>query len=343
MTGRALYFTGRREVDVRPVSVEGPDAGELAVDTSVSAISTGTELLVYRDEVPSGMDVDTALDAYDGEFAYPLRYGYAAVGQVTEVGAGVDREWIGRRVFAFAQHQSRFTVDVTDVVTLPPELSDGHASLLPTVETAVNLTLDAQPAVGERAVVFGAGPVGLATTDLLARFPLDELVVVEPVATRREIARSLGADAVVDPNADAGVDAGSITEWFDDRDPRGADLAIELSGKPDTLDDAVATVGYGGRVLVGSWYGTRRAAVGLGGSFHRDDVTIRSSQVSRIAPERRGRWSSDRRLGTALDRLREFDAGTLISDRVPLERAPDVYRRLDRDRAETVQVLFTYD
>lgn len=334
MTERALYFTGEQSVEHRPVEIGGPEPGELLVHTTVSAISPGTELLVYRRDVPSGMAVDESIDALDGEFSYPLRYGYAAVGTVEAVGTDVDEEWLGQRVFAFSPHQTKFTVSPEDVVVLPEDLSDGHGSLLPTVETAVNLLLDAEPTIGERVVVFGAGPIGLATTHLLAEFPTSTLVVVEPIERRRELARSFGADVAVDPSA--------APEYFADCDPPGADLALELSGRPEVLDDVIGAVGYGGRIVVGSWYGTKRAPIDLGGSFHRDDVTIRSSQVSQIAPERRGRWSTDRRLSTALDHLQELDADALISRRVRFERAPEAYRLLDRNGDEAVQVVLTY-
>ena len=335
MTEQALYFTGERSVEHRPIDIGGPDPGELLVQTTVSAISSGTELLVYRGNVPSGMCIDTSIDALEGDFSFPLRYGYAAVGTVQAVGTDVDDGWIGKRVFAFVPHQSQFTVPPEEVTVLPEDVSPEHGSLLPTVETATNLVLDAAPAIGERVVVFGAGPIGLTTTCLLASFPLSELVVVEPVERRRELARSFGADIAIDPS--------NATAYFDDCTPSGADLALEVTGRPEVLNDAIATVGYDGRIVVGSWYGTKRAPINLGQSFHRDDVTIQSSQVSRIAPERRGRWSTDRRLSTALDHLQELDADTLISRRIGFERAPEAYRLLDRDSDGTVQIVLTYD
>lgn len=334
MTGAALYFDGDRTVERRAVDVGEPEDDELLIGASVSAISPGTELLVYRGDVPDSLSVDPTIDALDGQFDFPLQYGYALVGTVEGIGDDVDGWSVGDRAFAFAPHQTRVTVGADKAVPLPPSLPSAHAGLLPTVETAVNLVLDGEPAVGERVVVFGAGPVGLATAHVLAGFPLDELVVVEPIERRRELARSVGADTVIEPAV-----AGS---HFEGRCPPGADLAIELSGRPETLDDAIDAVGYGGRIVLGSWYGTKRAPVNLGGAFHRNDVTIQASQVSTVAPERRGRWSADRRLDVAIDRLLGLDADPLITHRIPFDRAEEAYRLLD-DETDALQVLLTYD
>ena len=329
MTDRALYFTAPETVECRPVTVGSPDADELLVTTDVSAISAGTELLVYHDETPSGIPVDETIDGLDGEFSYPLRYGYAAVGTVTAVGDGVDPAWIDRTVFGFAPHQTRFRAAPEAVVRLPAGMPPEAGALLPSVETATNLVLDAAPRLGERVVVLGAGVIGLCVTRLLATFPLTELVVVDPVASRRALAQEMGADRVGTPEV--------ITAEVDD-----ADCVIELSGRPATIDDAIDVVGYDGRIIVGSWYGSKRAPIDLGGRFHRDRIDLVSSQVSTIAPELRGRWDRDRRMDVALDRLSGIDAEAVVTDRVPFENAAEAYERLDADRESTLQVVLDY-
>jgi 2-desacetyl-2-hydroxyethyl bacteriochlorophyllide A dehydrogenase len=326
---RRLYFTGPRSVEVREVPVGAPGPGELAVETVASGVSPGTELLVYRDEVPAEMPVDESLNALSGTFDYPLAYGYAAVGEVVAAGADVDDDWVGRRVFAFVPHGDRFLTApaaVHPVDDHPPTA----ATLLATAETAVNLALDGHPRVGERVVVFGAGAVGLCATGVLAPFPLASLVVVEPVERRRDLARAAGADRAIAP-----AEADPVVA--DD----GADLVYELSGRPATLDDAVDAVGYDGRVVVGSWYGTERATLDLGGRFHRDRVEVVSSQVSTLAPGLRGRWDRDRRFAVARDHLDDLD-DTVPTETVPFADAPDLYGRLDRGAVEAPHVAFTY-
>ncbi|WP_423996473.1 zinc-binding dehydrogenase [Halorubrum trapanicum] len=348
MTDAALYFTGPETVEVRETSVGPPDADELLVDTRASAISAGTELLVYRDRTPEGLPADETLDALDGDLSYPLQYGYAASGVVSEVGADVDPDWVGQSVFSFVPHQTSFRTTPDSVVALPPGMTPAVGSLLPSVETATNIVLDAAPRLGERVVVFGAGVIGLCVTRLLAAFPLESLVVVDPIERRRALAASFGADRTTTPaaldDADAGLvgsgaaldDAGSGARLHD------ADLAVELSGQPSALDDALGVVGYDARIVVGSWYGTKREPIGLGGRFHRDRIDIVSSQVSTISPELRGRWDRDRRMDAALERLDRIPADELITHRIPFERAAEAYELLDSAADDTVQVILEY-
>lgn len=334
MDARVLYFSAPGTIDLRTETLGRPDRGELLVETVASAISPGSELLVYRGEVPPGMEVDATIDALDGEFEYPLPYGYAAVGEVVETGEAVEEAWVGRRVFAYEPHADRFRTTPDRVVPVREGTTAIEATLLPSVETATNLVLDGRPRVGERVVVFGAGLVGLCTTHVLSGFPLDRLVVVEPVAERRALAERLGADRTVHPE-----EADSVLA---DRDPEGADLVYELSGRPSTLDAAVGAVGFDGRVVVGSWYGTKRAAVDLGGSFHRDRISIESSQVSTIDPSLRGRWDRPRRFDVAFDHLGSLDAGVLRGETVPFGEAPEAYRRLDDGSVDGPHVVLTY-
>jgi len=344
MGRRVVRFTGPREVAVEETPVPEPAPGEVLVETRASAVSPGTELLVYRDEVPAEMPLDESIDALSGGVDYPLRYGYAAVGEVTAVGSRADPAWLGERVFAFNPHESHFVTDPGALSPVPDELGTRVATLLPTVETAVTVALDARPRLGERVAAFGQGPVGLATTAQLAAFPLAELVAVDPVAARRELAVEFGADRALAPS--------EVRDAFDPEPPgptgsdptaSGVDLAVELSGDPDALDDAVGVTGYDGRVVVGSWYGTKHADLALGGRFHRSRIGIEASQVSTIDPDLRGRWDAERRLELAWDRLRELDAGALLTDSVDVGEAPAVYGKLDEGADESMGVVFRYD
>lgn len=334
MNRRSLVFTGPRETTVRETTfTAGPD--EVVVRTRFSAINAGTELLIYRGEAPSELPADATLDSLDGDLSYPLRYGYAAVGEVTAVGDAVDDDWLGRTVFSFTPHDTAFAADPDRLVPVPDGVDPATMTMLPSVETATSFVLDGRPRIGERVVVFGAGIIGLFTLALLATFPLVELIAVEPLPARREHARRLGADVAVAPEDLADTLA---TDGED-----GADLLYELSGQPAALDDAVAAAGYDSRVIVGSWYGTKRASLDLGGGFHRDRVSIESSQVSTLAPDSRGRWSKQRRLDTALDHLRRLDTERLVTHELPFENAPSAYDLLADDRNDALQVLLRYD
>ena len=337
MTARTLSFIGPRSVAIRdrPVPEPGPD--EVRVRTLASAISAGTEGLIYRGEAPASLPADETIDALEDDLSFPLSYGYAAVGRVDAVGAAVSEAWLDRRVFAYNPHESHFTAQPDALVPVPEAIPTRRATLLANVETAVTFLLDGRPTIGERVAVFGQGVVGLLTTALLAHTPVESLVAVDPLASRRSLAEAFGADRTIDP------DRRDVDDRLASTTGGRADLTYELSGDPAALDDAIAATGFDGRVVVGSWYGTKPVELDLGGRFHRDRIDVRSSQVSTIAPEHEGRWSRERRHEVAWGWLEDLAVDSLFTHTFPLERADDAYRLLEERPGEAIQVLLTYD
>ncbi|MGH9337029.1 MAG: zinc-dependent alcohol dehydrogenase, partial [Vicinamibacteria bacterium] len=233
----------------------------------------------------------------------------------------------GRRVFAFEPHRSHFLARPESLQPLPDDLSSEAALFLPTVETAVSLVQDGRPLLGERVLVVGQGVVGLVATAILARFPLARLVTVDRWEARRKLSLSLGAHRACAP------------EELEERD---FDLGFEVSGSPEALDLALAASGFEGRVVVGSWYGAKRATLDLGTHFHRGRLTISSSQVSRVGSNLLSRWTKSRRFGVAIDLAEALPVDALVSHRFPIERAPEAYRLLDEHPEACLQVLLTY-
>jgi 2-desacetyl-2-hydroxyethyl bacteriochlorophyllide A dehydrogenase len=328
-----LEFSGVRHVSLVEEPLAPPAAGHLVARTLVSAISAGTELLAFRGQLPPETPLDeTLVSLVRATFGFPLRYGYASVGEVTAAGEGVDPDWIGRRVFAFVPHASAFVARPEDVIPVPEDLAPERAALLAHMETAVNLVLDGAPLLGEHVLVIGQGTVGLLVTALLARFPLGVLAASEPVPRRAEAARALGADHVVG-DADAALRVLGA---------RGADLCYELSGDPAALNLAVVVAGHEARVVVGSWYGDKRAAIDFGGRFHRRRLRLVSSQVSHIGAELSARWDRARRFEAAWRALRDVDTTPLVSHRIPFHEAAAAYEMLDSRPEQALQVLLTY-
>lgn len=333
---RSLVFSAPRRVLIDIGQPADPGPGEVSVRAVCSAISAGTESLVYTGLFPEAIDTDATIAALGGRMRYPLKYGYAAVGEVTACGQGVDPAWIGRLVFAFNPHESCFTAPASAVQAVPPGIAPEEAVFLPNMETAVNFVMDGAPLIGERVLVLGQGIVGLLTTALLARFPLQTLVTFDQYALRRQASLETGAALSLDP---AGIDPAQVVESFLNG---GADLCYEITGRPEALDLAVGLTGFAGRVVIGSWYGRKRATVDLGGRFHRSRIRLIASQVSTLAPELSGRWSKERRFGVAWDMIRIVHPARFITHRFPLEQADAAYRLLDEDPAAALQILFTY-
>jgi threonine dehydrogenase-like Zn-dependent dehydrogenase len=217
-----------------------------------------------------------------------------------------------------------------------------EAAFLPNMETAVSLLMDGRPVVGEKVVVFGQGVVGLLTTALLARTPLSKLVTMDKYPLRQNESLALGAHAALDPEAQDALTE-LMTMLADETTDAGADLSYELSGNPAALDMAIAATGFNGRVVIGSWYGQKRADLDLGGRFHRSRIRLSSSQVSTIAPDLTGRWNKSRRLRVAIALLKELKPSRLITHRFPFSRVAEAYALIDQHPEQCIQVILTYE
>jgi 2-desacetyl-2-hydroxyethyl bacteriochlorophyllide A dehydrogenase len=348
MQRKTVYFTAPRQVELRQESLPALGADEVLVETLCSAISAGTEMLIYRGQFPK--EVDT-VDTISSGFHYPTPYGYACVGRVTEIGKSVSQDWENRLVFAFQPHTSHFTTKPDSLFPVPDSLSPETACFLPNMETAVNLVQDAAPILGERVLVLGQGVIGLFTAALLKEFPLDVLVTADCYPLRCQASLDLGVAASLDSTA---ADFYSAALGHCDRTlaprrevealPRrgGFDLTFELSGNPAALNDAIAVTAFSGRIVIGSWYGEKRAAIDLGGAFHRSRIKLISSQVSTIAPELSARWDKSRRFEVAWQALQRIRPGKWITQRYRIEQAVEAYKVLDTSPQETIQLVLTY-
>jgi len=341
MTRQSLFFVSPREVEIREEPLASPGPGQVLVKALISAISPGTEMLIYRGQAPGDLAVDETIPALAGRFGFPLKYGYAVIGRAVVLGEGVPAEWQGRLVFAFNPHESHFLANLEDLLLPPPSLTPEAAVFFPNMETAVTFVMDGRPQLGEQVAVFGQGVVGLLLTGLLARLPLASLVTLDFHASRRRLSTEWGAHLSLDPGAPGTLEK-LLETWSGPASYRGADLCYEVSGNPAALEQAIAVTGFNGRVVIGSWYGLKRADLNLGGRFHRSRMRLISSQVSTIAPELSGRWSKFRRYLLAWRLLQETDPVPLITHRFPLAQAAQAYELLDKNPAEALQVILTY-
>lgn len=329
-----LWFLEPQTVACKSTPMSSPDSGFVRVRSHCSAISAGTEMLVYRGELPQELALDAVLENMQEPPTYPLQYGYACVGTVEALGEDVAPQWLGRRVFAFTPHASHFLSEPRHLIPLPDSVSFEDAVFLANMETAVNLVQDGRALLGERAVVLGQGIVGLLVTALLARFPLAQLIAVDSIGARLELAIEFGAQHVFEPQQVETMNAALGGE--------GADLLFELSGAPQALNLAIDLSGFCSRIVVGSWYGTKTAPIALGGKAHRNRLQITTSQVSSIDPGLSARWDKARRFEVVWEMLRELQPSQLVSHRVALRDAAAVYKQLHEAPEAITQALFVY-
>jgi 2-desacetyl-2-hydroxyethyl bacteriochlorophyllide A dehydrogenase len=342
MKRTSVIFEKPYMVDLQTEPFGEPAADEVLVKTKFSAISPGSELLVYRGEFPPRLRIDAEIKDLSESFRYPIKYGYISVGEVVAVGSAVNKAWRGRPVFCFHPHESHYVVPFNDIIPIPESIDPVEALFLPNTETAVNFIMDGRPVIGERAVIFGQGIVGLLTTALLAKFPLDRLVTLDRYEIRRRASMDMGAHDSLDPES-ATLESDLAELLKSDSAVEAADLVYELSGNPRALNQAVGIAGFGARVVIGSWYGTKQAHLDLGGQFHRSRIRLISSQVSTIAPGFSGRWTKSRRMETAWEMIRKIRPAQFITHQFPVGRVREAYELLDKTPEEAIQVVITYE
>ena len=327
MSGAALayWLTAPGTGGLRPVTVPPPAAGEVLVRTVRSAVSRGTETLVFAGRVPESQYAAMRAPFQDGEFPWPVKYGYLNVGVVEEGPAHLQ----GRLVFCLYPHQSLYVVPADAVVLVPDGVPADRAVLAGTVETAVNALWDAGPLVGDRVAVVGAGMVGCCVARLLAGIPGVRPTLVDVDPSRAGVAAALGVEFALP------VDAAGLA---------GAhDLVVHTSATGEGLQLSLDLLAPEGQVLELSWYGDREVTVGLGGAFHSGRLAIRASQVGAVSPARRSRLSAADRLALALDLLQDPAFDALLTGRSPFGELPAVMARLSEGSLPAICHLITYD
>jgi threonine dehydrogenase-like Zn-dependent dehydrogenase len=301
VTATAFWTVGPGQGALRDEVLPAPGESEVLVRSLVSGVSRGTERLVFQGRVPDGERERMRGPLQAGDFPFPVKYGYAAVGVVEDGPA----EWIGRRVFCLHPHQDRFVAPLSLCALVPDAVPDRRAVLAANMETALNVIWDAQPLAGERALVVGAGVVGLLCAWLLSRFPAVEVAVVDPDPLRAPIASAMGLHFVRVEDA-----------------PGERDLIVHASGNPAGLRTALRCAGFEARILEASWFGAAECTLPLGEGFHANRVTILSTQVGQIATPMRGRRTHAQRMALALSLLTAPSLDALCGPLVPFQDLP---------------------
>jgi threonine dehydrogenase-like Zn-dependent dehydrogenase len=309
MSSEALAFwvRGPGVGEIRRVPLPSPGPGDVLVRTLRSAVSRGTETLVWRGRVPASQYDVMRAPHQEGDLPGPVKYGYLSVGVVEQ-----GPPWLrGRTVFCLYPHQSAYVVPVKAVTVVPEDVPPARAVLAGTVETAVNALWDAGPLLGDRVAVVGAGMVGCCVARLLAGIPGVRVTLVDVEPLRSGVATALGVDFRV-PGETVG----------------GLDLVVHTSATSAGLQTSLDLLAPEGEVIELSWYGDAETRVSLGGSFHSGRLAVRASQVGAVAPARRGRRTTCERLELALQLLRDPAFDALLTGESPFDQLPAVMARL---------------
>ncbi len=282
---KALWYTAPGVAELRETALPQPGPDDCLVRTLASGVSRGTERLVLHGRVPESQWPVMRAPFQQGDFPFPVLYGYAAVGLVER------GPMLGQRVFCLAPHAEAFVAPASMCVPVPDAVPSERAVLAANMETALNICWDAAVLPGERAQVVGAGVVGLLVAALLAPIPGVDLHVQDVDPGRAGLVQALGARFGL---------AGE------------RDVVVHASASEAGLRAALAACGFEGRVVEASWFGDRAVALPLGEAFHAKRLKLVSSQVGAVAAVMRGRRTHRERLSLALSLLDDARLDALL-------------------------------
>lgn len=297
----ALWYVGRGRAEIREERL-GPLAdGRVRVRALYGAISRGTEGIIAAGRVPASEYQRMRGPYMAGTFPFPVKYGYATVGQVE---AGPE-EMVGRTVFALHPHQTRFDLPADTPVLVPLEVPLSRATLAANMETALNATWDAAPGPSGRIAVVGAGVVGALTGFICARIEGAEVTLVDTNPARADLARALGLNF-------APADA----------PPTDCDTVFHASATAAGLTTALNIAADEATIVELSWYGAGIVSVPLGGAFHSRRLKLISSQVGKVAPSHRATHSNRDRLEAALKLAADERLDALLNPAIGFRELP---------------------
>jgi hypothetical protein len=300
-TAQALWYVAPGQAEIREEMLTAPQPGEVRVRALFGALSRGTEALVLAGRVPESEFERMRAPFMGGRFPFPVKYGYATVGQIEE---GPEKH-LGRTVFALHPHQHHFNIPESAVVTLPQAVPPRRAVLAANMETALNAVWDAAVGPADRVAIVGAGAVGALVAFICSRLIGVEATLVDINEKRAELAQKL---AVRFAKPEAARD--------------DCDVVFHASGSAAGLGTALSLAGDEATVLELSWYGDAPVTVPLGGAFHSRRLRLISSQVGRIAVSHRSRWTHHHRLAAAVALLADPCLDALLAPEVGFSDLP---------------------
>ena len=316
---------------------------ELRFRSLYSAAKHGTETgLVRRTDPTLARHHDTSLHVFRERadtIDDVLPMGNMTVGIVSEVGAAVDAFAVGDLVYGWFGVRETHTTTPERVWKVPAGVEPSATLCLDPADYALCGVRDGGLRIGDDAAVFGLGAIGLMVVQLLRTAGAREIVALDPLAERRDLALVLGATHALDPTAE---DAGLAIK---ERTHGGVDVAYEISGNHHALQAAVRATRFGGTIVtIGLLLGEARG-LDLGLEWHFNRQRIVASRSASEPNVDHPRWNRDRLRGTILNLLRDGRLSTrgILGPFVPFDRALEAYREVLDRPASGIKLTITYD
>jgi len=305
-TTRSLWFEKPGMAALIETPLPPRQSGFSLVSALSSGISPGTENLVFCGNVPALLHPQMKVPYMEGEFSFPVKYGYSMVGQVKVTD---DPALQGRLVHLLHPH-SRFFLARNQDLFVFENIPPARATLASNLETAVNAVWDSGVSIGQSCLVVGFGIIGSLVVRLLSRIPEVKVVVADSNPQKLAMAAAMGFQTFAPGQALANFD-----------------LAFHASSSGEGLQLCLDHTGFEARIVELSWYGNRKINLELGGDFHSKRKAIVASQVSAIAPAFRGRWDFLRRKQLVFALLKDPAFDRHVTHTIPFAESPEYYNQ----------------
>lgn len=333
--------------DVETVEVYEADCGLLKpdsvkIETIIAGISSGTEKRWYKGEAASlHQQWDNDLRLYTSntnQASYPKGIGYETIGRVVEVGSQVNCISLGDLVWVDKPHQTInfLTAQEAKRNLIPEGILPDEAVFLPSIRIALGGIHDAPIFLGSRIAVVGVGIIGLMTVQLALLNGVEEVIAVDLLPERLQVAKEFGARTFNFGEEDCTV---AIKRYWNNQ---GADVVIETSGNYCGLNEAIRICRVGGTVVCVSTYAGAAKHVFLGEEFHRNRINLVSSMTVNECPHRFAPiWNLERMNQYALYLLKKrlLKTSGLITHRFPFEQAKIAYNLLAEKPEQYLKIV----
>ena len=256
----AAFFAGDRKIELREASLPEGGAGWVLLKVLACGVC-GTDHHIFAGELTDGVfppvvlghEIAARVEAVGDDVEGISCGAFCAVDPL--IGCGCCRmcrsgrenlcaspTLIGYKLNGgFAQY---VTAPARKVVPLAEAAGVAGGVLCETLACVINGYDRLGLTAGASAMILGAGTVGLLWAQMLGRSPVRKLIQTEIVAFRREKARKLGADVVIDPHEqDLG---GAVRQEL----PDGVDFIIDATGSAEAVQQALPLLARGGAFLI---------------------------------------------------------------------------------------------
>lgn len=332
-------------LELTRVPLRSLKAKEILVKTLLSGISHGTELAVLQGTTPTfskewRKDYQIYIKGKPSK-SYPAVLGYESVGEIIEVGQGVNNFKVGDIVWVDSPHQEYSILNIKrhQIYKLPSKNFIRQGIFLALTRVALAGVHDARIKIGDRIAVFGLGTVGLITTQLAQLASSEDCFGIDPIELRRKIAGKF-LKYCFDPSKE---DVGE--KIHETMKGGGVDVAIETSGSPEALHQAIRSCKKGGRVVTVGTYRRGAAEVFLGEEWHKNRIELISSMsVNGCVPRDYPLWTLDRLNTTAFQLLvgNKIEVEPFITHVYPFQQATKAYQYLIEHSDSTVKIALDY-